>query len=86
MEKAGLIITGLFLLLLSMEVSFTGNGINYNGGRFAGRSRHVYLIWYGNWDNTASASTAKHQHLVNSFLAGLSGSGYEQINTTMVTR
>ena len=43
---------------------------------------NVYLIWYGNWNQTNGSDTAAGQSLVSTFLSGLSGSSYMKINTT----
>ena len=61
----------------------TGNGINYHGGPVMGGTPNIYLIWYGNWINGPHASDSQTSvNLVNSFLGGLTGSGYEMINST----
>jgi hypothetical protein len=61
----------------------TGNGINYHNGPVMGGTPNIYLIWYGNWVNGPHGSDSQTTvNLVNSFLGGLSGSGYEMINST----
>jgi hypothetical protein len=59
----------------------TGNGINYNGGPVLKNTVPIYIIWYGNWNGTGS-NTQATVNLVNTFIGGLSNSGYEKINTT----
>ncbi|MEO8368835.1 MAG: hypothetical protein ABI806_06525 [Candidatus Solibacter sp.] len=39
-----------------------------------------YLIWYGNWNQSNATDTPGGQAIVRDFLAGLSNSGYYQIN------
>lgn len=61
----------------------TGNGINYHGGPVMANTPTIYVIWYGNWTNGPKASDSQTTvSLVNTFLGGLSGSGYENINST----
>ena len=55
--------------------------IAFHGGPVMG-TPHVYLIWYGNWDQTNNSDTPAGKALVKSFLNGLSGSPYYQINAT----
>ncbi|MBS1857322.1 MAG: hypothetical protein JST11_18285 [Acidobacteria bacterium] len=55
--------------------------ISNHGGPVLG-SPNVYLIWYGNWNQSNGSDTPAGQSLVRSFLAGLSNSPYYQINTT----
>lgn len=56
--------------------SVTGYGIKYHGGPVMQGTTPVYLIWYGNW----GTNTAKT--LIPAFVNGLSGSAYQNINTT----
>jgi len=63
----------------------TGNGINYHGGPVMANTVNVYFIWYGNWVNgTHSSDSQTTVNLINSLYGsgGLSGSGYEMINST----
>lgn len=54
----------------------TSNGISYHGGPVMNNGVHAYVIWYGNWSgNTATT-------ILPTLLTGLSGSGYNNINTT----
>ncbi|MBV9223074.1 MAG: hypothetical protein JOY85_03540 [Acidobacteriaceae bacterium] len=55
--------------------------ISYHGGPVMGTPT-VYLIWYGNWQQTNNSDTADGQQIVRDFLYGLSGSGYYATNTT----
>ena len=43
---------------------------------------NVYVIWYGNWNQSSGSDTSAGQGLVNTFLTGVSGSPYLKINTT----
>jgi hypothetical protein len=61
----------------------TGNGINYHNGPVMGGTPNIYLIWYGNWVNGPHSSDSQTTvNLVNAFWGGLTGSGYEMINST----
>jgi hypothetical protein len=51
-------------------------GIQYHGGHLLLGTKHVYLIWYGNW----SGNTAKS--IIPTFVKNLNGSPYFNINTT----
>jgi len=42
----------------------------------------VYLIWYGNWNQSNGSDTADGQSLVSDFLYGINNSPYFQINST----
>jgi hypothetical protein len=67
------------------DTVITGNGINYHGGPVMANTVNVYLIWYGNWTNgTHSSDSQTTVNLINSLYGsgGLSGSGYEMINST----
>jgi len=60
-----------------------GNGINWHGGSVMPNTPNIYLIWYGNWKNGPKPSDSTTTvNLVNSFVTGISGSGYEMINST----
>jgi hypothetical protein len=54
----------------------SSNGISYHGGPVMNGGVHAYVIWYGNW----SANTATS--ILPTLLGGLSGSPYNNINTT----
>ncbi len=57
------------------------NGINYHGGSVMTSPHNVaYYIWYGNWANN-SATT-----ILTTFMQGLGGSPYFNINTTYTNR
>jgi hypothetical protein len=66
----------------------TGNGINYNGGPVMSGTVNIYYIWYGTWDGSGGNGTNPvsdspgTQSLLNNLIIGLSGSPYENINTT----
>jgi Phosphate-induced protein 1 conserved region len=43
---------------------------------------NVYLIWYGNWNQSNGSDTAAGQTIVNDFLYGLNGSPYYTTNAS----
>ena len=47
---------------------------------------NVYLIWYGNWNQSNGSDTATGQQIVRDFLFGLNGSNYYQTNTSYYGR
>ena len=55
--------------------------MNYNGGPVLHNTVPIYIIWYGNWNGTGS-NTQATVNLINTFIGGLSNSGYEKINST----
>jgi hypothetical protein len=65
----------------SGQAVVTGNGINYNGGPVLKGTVPIYIIWYGNWSGTGS-NTQTTVNLIDTFIGGLSNSGYEKINST----
>jgi hypothetical protein len=58
--------------------------ITYHGGSVM-TTPNVYLIWYGNWNQSNGSDTAAAQAIVNDFLYGLNGSPYFQINISYGT-
>jgi hypothetical protein len=61
----------------------TGNKIDYHGGPIMPNTPNAYLIWYGNWKNGPKPSDSKGTvTLMRDFVTGVSGSGYEMINST----
>ena len=58
--------------------------ITYHGGAVM-NTPTVYLIWYGNWNQTNGTDTAAGQIIVRDFVFGLNNSGYYQINTSFAT-
>jgi hypothetical protein len=63
----------------------TGNGINYHNGPVMAGTPHIYFIWYGNWVNGSHSSDSQTTvNLINNLFGtgGMSGSGYELINST----
>lgn len=56
--------------------------ILYRGGPVMGGTPNIYIIWYGNWNQTNGTDTPAGQQIVRDFLAGLGGSPYLNINTT----
>jgi hypothetical protein len=60
-----------------------GNGINYHGGPVMPNTVNAYLIFYGKWKNGAHKSDSPaSKKLIKQFVTGISGSGYEMINST----
>jgi len=55
--------------------------ITYHGGPVMG-TVHVYLIWYGNWNQNNGSDTPAGQTIVTDFLYGLSGSPYYVTNAS----
>jgi Phosphate-induced protein 1 conserved region len=53
--------------------------ITYHNGPVLG-TPHVFLIWYGNWNQTNGSDTPAGQTIVRDFLFGLNNSPYYQIN------
>ncbi len=58
--------------------------ITYHGGQVMSTPT-VYLIWYGNWNQTNGTDNPMGQTIVRDFLFGLSNSGHFKINTSYVT-
>jgi len=54
--------------------------ISYHGGPVG--LTNVYLIWYGNWNQSNGSDTSAGQLLVRTFLNSLGGSPYYNINGT----
>lgn len=52
------------------------NQIDYHGGSILNNGINVYLIWYGNWTNSATVS------IITDLVNGLNGSPYFNTNTT----
>lgn len=55
--------------------------ITLHGGPVMGKP-NVYLIWYGNWNQSNGSDTAAGQAIVNDFLYGLDGSPYYATNAS----
>jgi hypothetical protein len=61
----------------------TGNQIDYHGGPIMPGTPNVYLIWYGKWNGGPLPSDSLTTvNLIRDFVTGISGSGYEMINST----
>ena len=60
----------------TLDTLNSGNQIDYHFGNVMLNPHNVYFIWYGNW-NGNNATT-----LLPSFISGLNGSSYFNINTT----
>jgi len=58
--------------------------ITYHGGSVLGTPT-VYIIWYGNWNQSNGSDTPAGQQIVRDFLFGLNNSPYYQINTSYGT-
>jgi hypothetical protein len=64
------------------------NGIDYHGGPVMLGTVNIYYIWYGTWDGSGANGTnpvsdsPNTQNLLSNLVTGLSGSPYENINTT----
>lgn len=58
--------------------------ITYHGGPVMG-TPNVYLIWYGNWNQSNPSDTPAGQQIVRDFLYGLSGSNYYLTNASYGT-
>jgi Phosphate-induced protein 1 conserved region len=58
--------------------------ITYHGGPVMA-TPNVYLIWYGNWNQSNGSDTAEGEQIVRDFLFGLSGSNYYKTNTSYGT-
>ncbi|HZT60159.1 MAG TPA: hypothetical protein VFA21_16245 [Pyrinomonadaceae bacterium] len=55
--------------------------ITYHGGPVIGTPT-VYIIWYGNWNQSNGSDTPAGQQIVRDFVSTDGGSSYFQINTT----
>jgi len=55
--------------------------IQWKGGAVM-NTPNVYVIWYGNWNQSNGSDTPAGQTLVKDFLTGLGGSGIYETNTT----
>ncbi len=55
--------------------------ITYHGGPIMGAPK-VYLIWYGNWNQSNGSDTPAGQAIVTDFLYGLNGSPYYTTNAS----
>jgi hypothetical protein len=58
--------------------------ITFHGGPVMA-APNVYLIWYGNWNQSNGSDTAAGQEIVRDFLHGLSGSNYYVTNASYNT-
>jgi hypothetical protein len=56
--------------------------ITYHKGGLVMNAPKLYLIWYGNWNQSNGSDNAGGQEIVRDFLYLLSGSGYYATNTT----
>lgn len=55
--------------------------ITYAGGALISHP-NIYLIWYGNWNQTNGSDTPEGQQIVRDFANSIGGSNYFMINTT----
>lgn len=58
--------------------------ISNHGGPVMTGTIHVYVIWYGNWNQGNGTDTPAGQQLVRDFLNNIGNSPYFNINTTYV--
>lgn len=58
--------------------------ITYHGGPVMS-TPNVYLIWYGNWNQSNGSDTSSGQNIIRDFLYGLNNSPYYQINKSYGT-
>src|SRR6476660_4205242 len=58
--------------------------ILYHGGPVIAEP-NVYVIWYGNWNQTNHTDNPEGQQIVRDFLHAIGGSPYFAINTTYST-
>ena len=58
--------------------------ITFHGGPLMA-TPSVYLVWYGNWNQSDGSDTPGGQQIVRDFLFGLSGSNYYNTNTSYGT-
>lgn len=56
--------------------------ISNHGGPVMTGTIHVYVIWYGNWNQGNGTDTPAGQQLVRDFLNSIGNSSYFNINTT----
>lgn len=56
--------------------------ITNHGGHVLGGTVHVYIVWYGNWNQSNGSDNALGQGLVRTFLSSVGNSPYFNINTT----
>ena len=56
--------------------------ITNHGGPVMTGTIHVYLIWYGNWNQTNGTDTPAGQQLVRDFVSNIGGSPHFNINTS----
>jgi hypothetical protein len=54
--------------------------INHGGGVLVGNPIKVYVIWYGNWNQSNSSDTPAGQQIVRDFLGSVGNSTYFNIN------
>ena len=53
-----------------------------HGGPVIGNTINVYVIWYGNWNQSNGSDDAAGQQLVRTFLSSIGSSPYYNINTS----
>jgi hypothetical protein len=54
----------------------------YHGGPLI-NTPTIYLIWYGNWNQTSGSDTPAGKQLVRDWANGIGGSSYFQLNTSV---
>ncbi len=56
--------------------------ILYHGGPVMGGTPNIYLIWYGNWNQSNGSDTTAGQQIVRDFVTNIGNSPYFSINTS----
>ena len=56
--------------------------LNYYGGPLI-NTPTIYIIWYGNWNQTNGSDTAAGQQLIRDWAGGIGGTPYYQLNTSL---
>lgn len=65
--------------------STASSPISYHGGPVIAAGPTVYVIWYGNWNQSNGTDTSDGQQIVLDFLGAIGGSPYFDINQTYST-
>lgn len=55
--------------------------ITYHGGALI-NTPTIYIVWYGNWNQSNGSDTPSGQQIVRDFANSIGGSAYFKINTT----
>ena len=57
--------------------------MTYHGGPLMTGTPHIYLIWYGNWNQSNGTDNAAGQQLVRDWANGIGGTPYFNLNQTL---